>query len=219
VLPDVWHDWVDHERRGRCTPERQGLMTFSIILALMLGASTSIIAGTEAPLKWANLSSEEKRHVERLAPQADLCSTQECRAEAFESIRQIIRLRRTVYGKSMSDVTLSRLRWSCDKPEFDLQAIVECLRARQNVSFEDGMRLAGHSRAGITAEGYAQIRIGMEIDEVEYILDDFGEELSYASSGGYSAATYQWIAGRRIIIVSFSDDKVSGRSQSGLYRE
>lgn len=58
--------------------------------------------------------------------------------------------------------------------------------------------------------------MGMDMWDVEYILDDFGEELSYASSGGYSAATYNWASGRRLIIVSFPNDQVSGQSQSGL---
>ncbi len=79
------------------------------------------------------------------------------------------------------------------------------------------MRLAGYTRAGITSAGYIQLRIGMELDEVEYILGDYGEEVSYASSGGYSASIYQWKAGRRMIVVTFSDYKLSGRSQSGLY--
>lgn len=79
------------------------------------------------------------------------------------------------------------------------------------------MKLAGYTKAGITSEGYGQISIGMGMREVEYILGDYGEEVSYAASGGYSAAIYQWTAGRRMIVVSFTDFAVSGRSQSGLY--
>lgn len=116
----------------------------------------------------------------------------------------------------MSAPTFSKLKQSCDSLQDDLQAMLECLQARQMVSWEDGMRLAGYTKAGVTREGYAQIRMGMDMRDVEYILDDFGEELSYASSGGYSAATYKWAAGRRLIIISFSNDQVSGRSQSGL---
>lgn len=116
----------------------------------------------------------------------------------------------------MSDVTRQRLRQSCDQHVEDLQAFLECLIPRRNVSFEEGMRLAGYTKAGITSSGYSQLRIGMELDEVEYILDDYGEEVSYAASGGYSASMYRWTASRRMIIVTFSDYKVSGRSQSGL---
>ena len=79
------------------------------------------------------------------------------------------------------------------------------------------MNLAGFRRAGITREGYSQLRIGLRMKEVEFILGEYGDEVSYASSGGYSASTYRWTSGRRIIVVSFSDDEVSGRSQSGLY--
>lgn len=193
-------------------------MTIRAILALLLSTSAASLAEAKAPSKWADLSRHERLYAERMAVQADHCENEDCRDQIILKIAQVITLRRSVRGELLSDYTQSRLQRSCDEHEENLQAMVDCLRARQNVSFEDGMRLAGFTQAGITSEGYSQIRIGMEMREVEYILDDFGEELSYVASGGYSASTYQWTAGRRIIIVSFADYKVSGRSQNGLYR-
>lgn len=191
-------------------------MNLSLIVALALSTASSpaiSMQGSSAPKR---LPYDEKMLVERLTAQVSRCTTTECREQAYDLIVQIMKLRRSVKGQSMSDLTLSRLKGSCDDRQDDLQAIHQCLRDRQNLSFEDGMRLAGYTKAGITSEGYAQIRIGMEMREVEYILDGYGDEMSYASSGGYSASVYQWTAGRRIIVVSFSDYKVSGRSQSGL---
>ncbi len=194
-------------------------MTIRVILALLLASSAASMAGANTPLKWADLTREEKIFAERVAHQADTCTTEDCRDQVFLKIAQIITLRRSVRGELLSDHTQSRLKRSCDAHENELDLMLSCLRARQNLSFEEGMRLAGYTEAGISSEGYTQIRIGMEMREVEYILGEYGEELSYAASGGYSASTYQWKAGRRIIVVSFADYKVSGRSQSGLYRE
>jgi hypothetical protein len=194
-------------------------MARHVILALLFSAYATSMVGAQGAGGPAELSREEKRYAERLILQSDLCGGGKCSEQAIDSLAQIIRARRMVRGELMSDVTLSQLKQSCDEHENDVQGMLQCLTLRQKVSFEDGMRLAGYTRAGITSEGYTQLRIGMEMREVEYILGDYGEELSYASSGGYSASTYQWTAGRRIIIVSFADYKVSGRSQSGLYRD
>jgi hypothetical protein len=192
-------------------------MTIRVILALVLWASTAGTALANAPIKWADLSRDEKSFVERTAVQADQCPNEECRADLFLKIAQAVTLRRSVGAQSLSEVTSRELKRSCDQHEGALEIMLDCLRARQNLSFENGMRIAGYTKAGINSRGYEQLRIGMELDEVEYILDDFGEEKAYAASGGYSASTYQWTAGRRIIVVSFADYKLSGRSQSGLY--
>lgn len=188
-------------------------MNFRLFAGLLLCAS---VASAQTPLAWPGLSREEQLYAERLRVHADLCTTLDCRSKTFELIFQAIVLRRSVSGELMSAPTASQLKRSCDGLHEDLQATLECLRARQKVSWEDGMRLAGYTKAGVTRAGYDQIRIGMDMRDVEYILDDFGEEVSYASSGGYSAATYKWAAGRRLIIVSFSNYQVSGRSHSGL---
>lgn len=192
-------------------------MAHSLVLTLLLSLSVFGSTSMQRDTGTNRQSPEERRLLVTLAKQGNSCPDAECRTRAFQTIAEIIRLRRSIYVQLMSEPTLSRLKESCDQHQEDLELMLSCLRARQNVSFEEGMKLAGYTRAGITAEGYSQLRIGMEMREVEYILGDYGEEVSYAASRGYSASLYQWKAGRRIIVVTFSDYKLSARSQSGLY--
>jgi hypothetical protein len=98
----------------------------------------------------------------------------------------------------------------------NLVAQRRCFEERVGLTFEEGMKLAGFEPAGVTASGYAQLQMGLRLTQVEYILGGSGEEISYVSSGGHSSAMYRWTRGRNMIVVAFSDDELSARSQSGL---
>lgn len=165
----------------------------------------------------AALTRDEERYVERVYPLVDQCSTQECKDKTVLAIAETVNLRRALNAAFVGPAVFDALRTPCERLDADVLAQLECFRARQGISFEEGMRMAGFRPAGVTREGYSQLRIGMRMKEVEFILGDYGDELSYASSGGYSAATYQWSDGRKTIIVSFADDEVSGRAQTGLF--
>lgn len=206
----------------RTVPIRTGgnLMTFSPLWPLVLAASTfSTGYGEWTPRAggMAALTRDEERYVERVFPQVNQCSDQDCRDRTVLAIAEIINLRRSLNAQFVGSAVFDALRGPCERLDTDIPAQADCFRLRQGLSFEDGMKLAGFTRAGITRDGYSQLRIGLRMKEVEFILGGYGDEISYASSGGYSAATYRWVSGRRIIIVSFSDDEVSGRSQSGLF--
>lgn len=195
-------------------------MTFSPLWPLVLAASSfSTGYGEWTPRAggMAALTRDEERYVERVFPQVNQCSDQDCRDRTVLAIAEIINLRRTLNAQFVGSAVFDALRGPCERLDTDIPAQAECFRKRKGLSFEEGMNLAGFRRAGITREGYSQLRIGLRMKEVEFILGGYGDELSYASSGGYSAATYRWALGRRIIIVSFSDGEVSGRSQSGLF--
>jgi hypothetical protein len=195
-------------------------MTFTPLWPLVLAASTfSTGYGEWTPQAggMAALTRDEERYVERVYPQVNGCIDQECRDKTVLAIAEIINLRRSLNAQFVGTAVFDALRRPCESLDSDIPGQLACFRMRHGLSFEEGMDLAGFRRAGITREGYSQLRIGLRMKEVEFILGGYGDELSYASSSGYSAATYRWASGRRIIIVSFSDDEVSGRSQSGLF--
>ncbi len=195
-------------------------MTFSPFLSLMLAASTFSTGYGEWTPKaggMAALTRDENRYIERVYPQINRCSDQECRDKTALAIAEIINLRRSLNAQFVGVAVFDALRGPCESLDSDIPGQLACFRMRRGLSFEEGMNLAGFRRAGITREGYSQLRIGLRMKEVEFILGGYGDEVSYASSGGYSASTYRWKSGRRFIIVSFSDDEVSGRSQSGLF--
>jgi len=81
---------------------------------------------------------------------------------------------------------------------------------------QEGWDSVGLKVAGVSRSGYAQIRTGMAFDEVEFILGGTGEQISYSGGGGHSFALYRWVDGRAMVVLSFADDLVSGKSQSGL---
>lgn len=195
-------------------------MTFSSLWPLVLAASTfSTGYGEWTPRAggMAALTRDEERYVERVYPQVNQCTDQDCRDRTALAIAEIINLRRSLNAQFVGPAVFDALRRPYESLDSDIPGQLACFRMRKGLSFEKGMNLAGFHRAGITREGYSQLRIGLRMKEVEFILGGYGDEVSYASTGGYSAAMYRWESGRHIIIVSFSDDEVSGRSQSGLF--
>ncbi|GIX19209.1 MAG: hypothetical protein KatS3mg120_0885 [Erythrobacter sp.] len=105
-------------------------MNTRLFLSLLIAAPTATTAGAQAPLKWADLSREEKSFVERAAGQANPCETTECRDQIFLKIAQVVTLRRSAGAQLLSDVTLRELKQSCDQHE-------DKLDTRNNRDFGD----------------------------------------------------------------------------------
>lgn len=188
-------------------------------LALSLAAySFSTGYGVWAPgaTGQAAMTRDEERYVERVIHHIKDCPNTECRDKAAFSIAEVINLRRDLNNRFIGPTVFDALRRPCDSLDADLPAQVACFRARKGITFEQGMSLAGFRRSGISREGYLQLRTGLRMKEVEFILGRAGEEVSYAASRGFSAATYRWVSGRKIIVLSFANNELSGRSQSGL---
>lgn len=185
--------------------------------AIFLGAAFYTGIG---PINGDSVSSHLTDHEVCITPAVTerfrACADQTCRDDLVAKQLAIVALRREMRTVTRSQHLFDRLRMLCDRQPDDLDAQLHCFEALQGISFEGAMALVGYTPAGVTMDGYSQIRIGMTMNEVDYILGDYGEELSYASSGGYSVATYAWRTGRRSIIVTFEDDKVAGRAQAGL---
>ena len=192
------------------------MATWSIILATST-FSTGYGEWTPKAGGMAALTRDEERFVERVIHHLHECPNTECRDRTAFAIAETINLRRSLNAQFVGSALFDALRAPCERLDADVAAQLECFRQRRGITFESGMHMAGFRRAGITREGYSQLRIGLRMKEVEFVLGGGGEEISYASSGGYSASTYRWISGRRIIVVSFADDELSGRSQSGLF--
>ncbi len=67
----------------------------------------------------------------------------------------------------------------------------------------------------INKTNYKKINNGMSKSDVESILGP-GDSNASSSYGGYTAEVVTWQSGMNIISITFSDGKVSGKSQVGL---
>lgn len=184
----------------------------SIILAFAVGYGTwhPDAAGMAA------LTRDEERYIERVFDQHGACDTQECRNMIALAIRDVINFRRDLRTTARSEFLFDALRWRCESMDTDVPAQRDCFSALRDLTLERAYEVAGFTRAGVTIDAYAQLRTGMNYEIVEFILGAPGEQVSYSGSGGHSAAMYQWRRGRSLIVVTFSDDELSGRSQFGL---
>lgn len=76
---------------------------------------------------------------------------------------------------------------------------------------------ASSGSADISKAKYDQIKNGMSYDEVKKIVGSDGEQRSSSSIGKSSYMSYSWKGAKfSRISVRFKDDKVTGKSQSGL---
>lgn len=72
------------------------------------------------------------------------------------------------------------------------------------------------NKSDITLEKFEQIKNGMNRSEVEEILGP-GSEISNSKSAGKTYTMYQWSGDKFAnVMVNFTDDKVTGKSQFGL---
>lgn len=73
------------------------------------------------------------------------------------------------------------------------------------------------TKAGLTLEKYNKIKTGMTLKEVQDILGSAGEETSSSEIGKYKSVVYKWSGDNySFIIATFSNDKLSYKSQGGL---
>lgn len=163
------------------------------------------------------LTKDEERYVERAMPQVDACTDTQCREKTARTIVEVINLRRELNRHFIGSVIFNNIRATCDENKKNVVDQRDCFSNSVKLSFEEGMKLAGFYTAGVNSSGYSQLRIGLRMKEVEFILGGYGEEISYVSSGGYSIGTYKWSNGRATIIVTFKDDEMRGRSQLGIF--
>lgn len=76
---------------------------------------------------------------------------------------------------------------------------------------------SGSGDADLTKAKYEQIKIGMTYDEVKEIIGSPGEQTSTSTFGNSTLTSYRW-KGENFsnMYVRFKDDKVTGKSNSGL---
>ena len=192
----------------------------AILISLI--ASTTFWTGAGewrvAPDFDSTLSRDENQFVKRSMAQYDDCLEADCQKEVLFAIRDVVNLRRSLNDDYSSPAVFNALRLPCERVAgTDIVAARECFGARQGLAYPDAMSLAGFSQAGVSTEGYRQLKSGLRMKDVEFILGGPGEEISYSSAGGYSYAVYAWTRGNQQIIVSFEDEETTGRTQSGLF--
>ena len=163
------------------------------------------------------LTADEQCYAEQVHPQLIACADERaCREDVATAYVSVINSRRRLRNAYQSEVVYDRLRGPCEQLASRVKDQAECFSAKASLSKEDGFAVAGLSKAGITRRGASMLRTGMSMDEVEFILGSPGDQAAYSGGGGYSHAIYRWQQGRRLMVVSFSDDRVTGYSQSGL---
>lgn len=192
----------------------------AILISLI--ASTTFWTGVGewkvAPDFDSTLSRDERQFVKRSMVQYDQCADKDCQREVLFAIRDVVNLRRLLNDDYSSPAVFNALRAPCERiAREDILGAADCFGARQGLEYAEAMTLAGFSRAGISADGYRQIKPGLRMNDVEFILGGPGEEISYSSADGYSFGMYGWNRGARRIVVSFADEETTGRTQSGLF--
>lgn len=192
----------------------------AILISLI--ASATFWTGTGewkvAPDFNSTLSRDEEQFVERSMAQYRECADDGCQRKILFAIRDIVNLRRSLNDDYSSPAVFNALRAPCERvAREDIVAASDCFGARQGLTYSDAMSLAGFSQAGVSTDGYRQLKSGLRMKDVEFILGGPGEEISYSSAGGYSYAVYAWTRGNQQIVVSFEDDETTGRTQSGLF--
>ena len=75
--------------------------------------------------------------------------------------------------------------------------------------------LVACSGGKINMNNYKKVETGMNLSQVESILGS-GDESVSSSFGDYSASVYTWTDGVKVISITFSNGKVSGKAQIGL---
>lgn len=189
-------------------------------LGLMLVGGLGYISGvgevTIDTVANADLTSDEQSYGNDLLRKfRALCQAQGevCDRPAIESIIIALNARRQVVSLMLPSIVRSEVWYECSAAQPDAE--VACLKRFSTKTYEEMMQALGYRFSGVTMRGYSQLRMGMSLDDVEFILGP-GVEASYVGGYGTSVSMYSWKRGMANIIVSFRDERVSGRSQIGL---
>ena len=83
-------------------------------------------------------------------------------------------------------------------------------------TFNDDVSVDNESPNKITLDKFNQIQTGMTYEEVVAIIGEEGTLSSESSYGDYSSKIYSWSNGIANATISFSNGKVSAKSQFGL---
>ena len=83
-------------------------------------------------------------------------------------------------------------------------------------TFNDSMNVDNESATKITLDKFNQIQTGMTYEEVVAIIGEEGTVSSESSYGDYSSKIYSWSNGIANATISFTNGKVSAKSQVGL---
>lgn len=164
------------------------------------------------------LTEAEKCYVERVRHRFENCNgSPDCNPANSAIVIEAINYRRKLKAKFRNSLVFDALRRPCEAMDNNLNQQRDCFKQRSEFSDAQGMRAASYARAGVSRKGFSQLRTGMSLDDVEFILGSRGARVSYVSSGGMSIGTYRWSSGKGSIIVSFRDDLVGGYTQIGLF--
>lgn len=148
----------------------------------------------------------------------DACTDDVCRLQKESALREALTLRDKAHSYRLSSFLAGNLVARCDLMKGGILVIRDCMKSRVSLTDNQKRSAVGLRRSGISWRGYNQLRTGMNADDVEFVLGDYGEQSSYSSSGGYSAEIRKYGTGGVLIVVSFSDGEISGYSQYGLRR-
>lgn len=185
------------------------------VVGFVVGVGVFDARTTDEVLK--QLSADEKVYLVLVQPQIEMnCPDQDsvCRDGVAQAIRDVINFRRGVYTRFGFEV-FDKLRAQCEaNPSVFSQR--DCFSSRLALSYRKAMQLAGIPSAGVTMRGYWKLRTRMSLSEVEYILGGPGEQISYVGYGGHSNEAIQWRSGHGMIVLTFIDSELAGKSQSGL---
>lgn len=146
------------------------------------------------------------------------CRDDECRSQKGAALSEALVFRDKIKSYDVSSYVSGNLIAHCDLLSGGILVVRDCLKSRTDYSGNQKRSAVGLRRSGMNWRGYNQLRSGMNVEDVGFVLGTYGEQSSYVSSGGYSSEIRQYRAGRAMIVVSFADGEVTGYSQNGLGR-
>lgn len=164
----------------------------------------------------AGLTDDEEVYIEKAMLEWRDCDDQACQERVISDIWAVINLRRDLSKKFRSSILFDAMRTPCESKTGHAELQKLCFEEAAREDFDSAMHAAGFRRSGVTMSGFHQIRTGMQMRELLFILSRDGTEISYTGYGGRSVSSYRWDGRSGWIIVTFVDDEVAGKSQVGL---
>lgn len=120
-------------------------------------------------------------------------------------------------AEKVADTATSAVESTAEKVEETAEEAASAAESAAGKVDDAAENVTTSTDEGITAEKYEGIQTGMSYDEVKALIGSDGESVSESEVAGIKTAVYQWESGVfGTAIVTFENDKVTGKSQAGI---
>lgn len=184
--------------------------------AIITGVFIAGVGAFPGPGASGRLTADEECYVTFAMQEAGKCEGELCKEKRVVKIGEVINYRRQMRASLHNQSAFDKFRLDCEEKFPDIDAQAACFSEKKGATFSTIPDKYKPHRYGITRAGYYQLRTRMTLDEVEWILGDDYNQISYSSYGGYSSAMYRWGNLRRGILLAFQNEELRSMSIYGM---